>query len=104
MENQETGIPPQPAPVPQYRQEEPAPIMTFGDWLVTLLIMIVPLLNIIMLIIWATDRFTNPSKSNWAKAYLVIIGIQIIIAMFFIGMMIGSVSQLMSGLNESGLW
>jgi len=104
MQEFESPNPSTPPPLQNRNQEETAPVMRLGDWLVTMLIMIVPILNAIMLFIWSTDRNTNPNKSNWAKATLIIIGIQIVLMMFFIGMIIGSLSDLMSGFNQSCLW
>jgi len=80
------------------------PAMTTVEWIVTLLIMIVPVLNLVMLIIWASDQNTNLNKSNWAKATLILIAIQVIMVMFFIGTIIGSASGLMSELSSAGLW
>lgn len=94
----------QPNPTPNRIENDTAPVMSFGDWLVTMLIMIVPILNLVMLFIWATDRLTNPNKANWAKATLVIIAVQVVLAMFFIGIIVGSVSNLMSGLGQSSPW
>jgi hypothetical protein len=84
--------------------DEPFSVMTFGEWLVTLLIMIVPILNFIMLIVWASDKNTNPNKGNWAKATLVIIGLQLILAMFFIGTIVGSLSTLVNQFSNTGMW
>ncbi len=49
------------------------------DWVITLFITYIPLVNIIMLLIWAFDSDTPLSKKNWAKARLiwVLIGIAI---------------------------
>ena len=88
----------------QRNQFESAPVITLGEWLVTMLIMIVPILNIVMLIVWASDRNINPNKANWSKAVLIIIGIQIVLTMFFIGTIIGSVSSLMSQFSNASVW
>lgn len=85
-------------------QFESATVVSLGEWLVTMLIMIVPILNIVMLIVWASDRNINPNKANWSKAVLIIIGIQIVLMMFFIGTIIGSVSSLMSEFSNAGIW
>ena len=52
------------------------PVST-GDWIVTLIISMIPLVNIVMLLVWAFGSNTNPSKANWAKAYLVFIALLI---------------------------
>lgn len=70
-------------------------VVSLGDWLVTMLIMCLPIVNIIMLFVWAFGSGTAESKSNWAKAQLVwmLIGIILVIllwstiAAIFIGAM-----------------
>lgn len=104
MQNTEEQIESTPIPNAPVYHAEPSPVLSFGEWLVTLLIMAVPILNMIMIFIWATDGKTNPNKSNWAKATLVFIGINIVIAMFFIGTIIGSLSEFMSGFSQAGMW
>lgn len=47
------------------------PVISVGDWLITLLIRAIPLVNIIMLFIWAFGSGNNPNKANWAKAVLI---------------------------------
>lgn len=103
MQNIENQPESTPVPTTVYQQDT-TPVMSFGEWLVTMLIMAVPLLNAIMIFVWATDKTTNPNKANWAKATLVMVGIQIVITMFFIGTIIGSVSELMSNFSQSGVW
>jgi len=64
------------------------PVST-GDWIVTLIISMIPLVNLVMLLVWAFGSNTNPSKANWAKAYLAFIAILIVlytVLFFVIGM------------------
>ena len=51
-------------------ENENAPVVTVGDWVLTYLIAAIPLVGIIMLFIWAFGNDTNPNKANWAKAAL----------------------------------
>jgi hypothetical protein len=45
--------------------------MSVKDWMITLLIMFIPLVNIIMLFVWAFGGdVSKPSRTNWAKAGL----------------------------------
>ena len=47
-------------------------VMTVQDWIITILITAIPLVNIIMLFIWAFGgNDTNLNKKNWAKATLI---------------------------------
>lgn len=59
---------------PVYREREAtyvqAPV-SVGEWMVTILIMILPIINIIMLFVWAFSGNINVSKANWAKATLI---------------------------------
>ena len=47
-------------------------IISTSEWIITKLIMFIPIVNIIMLIIWAFNNNTNINKANWAKANLII--------------------------------
>ncbi|MEG1909900.1 MAG: hypothetical protein RR190_02910 [Bacteroidales bacterium] len=59
--------------------------MTMGNWLITLLLMAIPLVNFILLFIWAFGTNTNTSKSNWAKASLVLMAICLCFGFLFYG-------------------
>jgi hypothetical protein len=49
--------------------------LTIGDWIITLILLAIPLVNIIMLIVWAASGATHPSKKSFAQAYLILIGV-----------------------------
>ncbi len=105
MDSEQQNNPPEPV------SQTPAPFapegckpVAFSDWLVTLVITLVPVLNLVMLILWATEQNTNPSKANWAKASLVVIALQVIFTLFLIGAFIGSLSGTLSELGGAGLW
>lgn len=57
--------------------------ITVGDWLITLILLAIPVVNLIMLIIWAVGDATPLSKRNYAKASLILIGIGIGLAILF---------------------
>jgi len=63
-----------------------SPVVGVGDWVLTILVASIPIVNIIVLLIWAFGSGTNPSKANWAKAMLiwVIVGIAIGVLAFII--------------------
>lgn len=44
--------------------------VTLGEWMLTLFITFIPIVNIIMFVVWAFSGSTKRSKSNWAKAML----------------------------------
>ena len=57
--------------------------MTVGDWLITTLILIIPIVNIVMLFIWG---FGNPDpRRNYARASLIWMAICIVLMLIFYG-------------------
>lgn len=55
-----------------YGSEQLAPVMKVKDWVVTALVLAIPFVGFIMLFVWAFDKSTNPNKSNYAKATLIL--------------------------------
>ena len=66
---------------PQPRRSD-VPI-SIGQWMIVMLIMLIPLVNIVMLFLWAFDDNTHPTKANWAKAILIWMGIIMGLCIFF---------------------
>ena len=63
-----------------HRSEAP---ISIGQWMIIMLLMLIPLVNIVMLFLWAFDGSTPPTKANWAKAILIWIGIILGLCIFF---------------------
>jgi len=63
----------------EYETTQYKPV-SIGDWIITYLIMMIPLINIIMLFVWGLGSNTQPSKANWAKATLIWFVIAFVIA------------------------
>ena len=57
--------------------------VSVGEWIVTFILMIIPIVNIIMLLVWAFSSGTTLSKKNWAKAELILILISIVLGVIF---------------------
>lgn len=47
------------------------PVISVKDWFITILITVIPLVNLIMYFVWAFSTTENPNRSNWAKAKLI---------------------------------
>lgn len=60
------------------------PPTSLGEWIIAVLVKRLPLIGLIMLIIWATDKNTDPDKANWAKAELIVKLIIFAIVIIFI--------------------
>ena len=60
--------------------------VTIGNWMLTYLLMCIPLVNFILLIVWAFGNNTPISKANWAKASLIwmVIGIVFYVVLFVV--------------------
>ena len=76
--------------LPQY-----TPI-SVGEWVITIIIIAIPIVGFIMLFIWGFGSDTQPSKANWAKATLIMIGISIVLSFLFLGSLLGIMGSLMN--------
>ena len=65
-------------------------IPSVGDWMITLLILSIPLVNFIVLLIWAFSSSTDPIKANFSKAALLWLLIIVVLYMLFFGALIGA--------------
>ena len=54
--------------------EEP---MSMGEWMISLLVMMIPCVNIVMMFVWAFSSTEKKSKSNYFKASLIFTGIYV---------------------------
>ncbi|QTD42581.1 hypothetical protein [Sporosarcina sp. Te-1] len=71
--------------------------MSLKEWIITIILLFLPIVNLVMLIIWASDK-ADP-RNNFAKAYLIVsagaiavmilIYIAIIFILFTMGIYIG---------------
>jgi ABC-type Fe3+ transport system permease subunit len=77
------------------------PVMKVKDWIVIYLIMLIPIVNIVMLFIWAFDKNINPNKSNWAKASLIWSAIVMVLYILLIAAFGASILALMQ--NTAGV-
>jgi hypothetical protein len=53
--------------------------MTIGNWLLTFIILAIPLVGIVMQIVWAVSGETHPSKRTFCQAGLIMFGIMIVL-------------------------
>ena len=72
-------------------------VVSTSEWVLTNLIMLIPIVNIIMLFIWAFNNKTNLNKSNWAKASLIVWAIGFV---FYFIIIILSITFIASFLNN----
>ena len=69
-----------------------------SEWVLTLFLSAIPIVNIVLLCVWAFGSKTAESKKNWAKATLIWLIIALA-ASFIFG---GSISTFVSNITNSG--
>jgi len=69
----------EPQAVEKTTENNNIPHVSTAVWLITLLLVSIPVINVVMLFVWAFSKSTNPSKSAWAKAVLIYSGILIVL-------------------------
>ncbi|QUW20822.1 hypothetical protein JSQ81_13465 [Sporosarcina sp. Marseille-Q4063] len=76
-----------------------APQMSIGSWIITFILLAIPLVNLIMLFIWAFDAMSE--RRNFARAYLIILGIVLVLWILFVILMLilGASSGLFSNFS-----
>lgn len=85
---------------PNYGGPNLEPPMTLGDWLITLLVLSIPCVNIIMFFVWGFGSGGNTSRKNYCRAALVFALIGIVISVIFSS----AIAALMVSLINSGMY
>ena len=62
-----------------------------GNWMITLLIMTIPIVNFVALIYWASSGSSNPIKANFAKAAILWLVVIISLSLLFVFAFFGSI-------------
>ncbi|GHV19248.1 hypothetical protein FACS189425_09670 [Clostridia bacterium] len=55
----------------QNRHEVSGEVSSMGSWLLTYLLLCIPIVGFVMLFVWAFGNTADKSKQNWARASLV---------------------------------
>lgn len=74
-------------------------VMTLGDWMLTLLLTYIPVVNLIMLIIWSVDSSTNVNKKHFAWASLIFMGIGIVLTIIFSSIVVAAIFAAMDNMR-----
>ena len=83
-----------PQQMPTYSQPEVEPVITLGEWVLTILITCIPCVNIIMLLVWAFGSSAPKTKSNWAKAQLIFVAIGVVLSIILSTVMSASLASI----------
>ncbi|MGA9422087.1 MAG: hypothetical protein WBW61_06965 [Rhodanobacteraceae bacterium] len=75
-----------------------SPTISLGEWIITLIVLAIPLVNIIMLLVWGFSANANPTKRNYCRAVLIFIVVGIVLALLFGGLgMMSAMHSMSSG-------
>lgn len=61
---------------------ESAPV-SLGDWILTLIVLAIPIVGLVMMFVWGFSSGTHPSKRNYCRALLIFLLIAIILWILF---------------------
>lgn len=64
--------------------------VTVGNWMLVYVLMCIPLVNFIMLLVWAFGSSAPASQKNWAKATLLWMVILTVVYIVFGALIIGA--------------
>ncbi|MEE8135709.1 MAG: hypothetical protein V3T52_00905 [Thermodesulfobacteriota bacterium] len=69
--------------------------LSVGDWIITIIVLAIPLVGLIFLLYWALSSSSNVNRKNFCIAYIVIalIMFAIIAALLFLGVLAGVMSE-----------
>jgi uncharacterized membrane protein YdbT with pleckstrin-like domain len=76
-----------------------APVMSLGDWIITMIVLSIPLVGFIMMFVWGFSSSANPNKANFCKAALIFFLISVVLSFLFFGSVIMGI---MSGTGSAG--
>lgn len=67
-----------PAPAPKAEDEPEQPVKTL-EWLWSLILTAIPIVNLVVLLIWSFGGGTSITKRNWARAKLILVAVGTVI-------------------------
>ncbi|WP_411678005.1 hypothetical protein [Caproicibacter sp.] len=99
MENQNPM--PQPAqyqPQPPQAYQNPASYedaspLSVGNYIIMMLISVIPIVNLMMLFVWGFGN-SNRNKKNWARAQLIMLAVGILLCVLFGASLVASIASM----------
>ena len=78
-------------------------VITTSEWIIINIVMLIPIVNIVMLLIWSFSNKTNLNKSNWAKASLIVWAIGFVFYFIIIILSITFIMNLLTNVFGVGI-
>ena len=66
-------------------KNQQAEVVSVQEWVIALVVMFIPIVNVVIMIVWAYNRNTNPSKANFFKAQLLVTAVLVVLWLFLMG-------------------
>ncbi|TAM94181.1 MAG: hypothetical protein EPN40_12035 [Rhodanobacteraceae bacterium] len=66
----------------QFAARESSPV-SLGDWILTLIVLAIPIVGLVMLFVWGFSSGTHPSKQNYCRAVLIFALIGFVLVFLF---------------------
>lgn len=63
-------------------------VLTIGDWIIAMIILSIPIVNIIMLIVWAVGKEYNQTFQNYIRSMIIYSLVLLVIGFIFYGQII----------------
>lgn len=83
-----------------YTQEFDTTPMSMGDWLLTLLVLLIPCgVGIVFYFIWAFGKQGNVNRRNYCRAALIVSGISLLISIIFFAFFAAGISSAVGGFS-----
>lgn len=70
--------------------------LSLGGWVATLIIAMIPIVNIIMLFVWGFSANEYNGRKQWARAQLIISAISIVLSILFGSWLISLLSMILA--------
>lgn len=78
-----------------YNQNEPQEdnsVMSMGDWLITVLALLIPCAGIILYFVWAFGKNGNINRRNYCRAYLIYWAITTVLGIIVLVIFTGAIA------------
>ena len=58
--------------------------LSMGEWILTILVMMIPCVGLIIYLVWAFGKNGNVNRRNYCRAYLIIYAVILVISIAFV--------------------
>ena len=66
-------------------KNQQAEVVSVQEWVIALVVMFIPIVNVVMMLVWAFGSNTNPRKANFFKAQLLVTAVLVVLWLFLMG-------------------